>query len=36
VATASVPGVGLAAVAALTAGAGVLALVGLRRDRRSS
>ncbi|WP_311257963.1 MFS transporter [Microbacterium sp. WCS2018Hpa-9] len=31
VATASVPGVGLGVVAALTAGAGVLALVGLRR-----
>lgn len=31
VATASVPGAGLAVVAALTAGAGVLALLGLRR-----
>lgn len=34
VATASVPGVGLAAVAALTAGAGVLALLGLRTTSR--
>jgi len=31
VATASVPGIGLAVVAALTAGAGALAVVGLRR-----
>ncbi len=36
VATASVPAFGLAAVAALTAGAGVLALVGLRRHERPS
>ncbi len=36
VATASVPGVGLGVVAALTAGAGVLALLGLRRRARSS
>ncbi|WP_341955668.1 MFS transporter [Microbacterium sp. LWH13-1.2] len=33
VATASVPGLGLGVVAALTAGAGVLALLGLRRRR---
>jgi len=31
VGTASVPGVGLIVVAALTAGAGALALVGMRR-----
>lgn len=36
VATASVPGVGLGVVAALTAGAGALALVGLRRRERRS
>lgn len=36
VATASVPGVGLGVVAALTAGAGALALVGLRRATASS